>query len=367
MTKIAIIGSGIVGAAIAYELSRLPGLQITLFDEQQPASGATGASLGVLMGVISQKTGGRAWKLRQASLQRYQTLIPELESLTGSQIPCNRQGIVWLRFQGESVTRWQKLAETRRSQGYKLEIWDLAQLQAHCPQIEGEGIVGAVYSPQDWQISPTALTQALVAGAHQNGVDCQFGLKVQKIEINPLTVSNLRPCYPIQTTGGVFEVEGCVIAAGLGSTALAAPLAQVAAIRPVLGQAMQVKLASPLGNPAFQPIITGHDVHLVPLGGGEYWLGATVEFPNATGEVEAAPALLAALREEAIRFCPALATATILHTWYGKRPRPEGKAAPIIEELPGYSHIWLATGHYRNGVLLAPATALAIRDKIFSI
>uniref|UniRef100_UPI0030DAFD99 FAD-dependent oxidoreductase n=1 Tax=Cyanothece sp. BG0011 TaxID=2082950 RepID=UPI0030DAFD99 len=53
-----------------------------------------------------------------------------------------------------------------------------------------------------------------------------------------------------------------------------------------------------------------------------------------------------------------------MNSWSGKRPRPNGEPAPIIKEVPNYPHVLLATGHYRNGVLLAPATALMIRDKI---
>ena len=63
---------------------------------------------------------------------------------------------------------------------------------------------------------------------------------------------------------------------------------------------------------------------------------------------------------KAIAFCPELKQATILKTWSGKRPRPEGIPAPIIEKLTGYSNVLLATAHYRNGVLLAPATALEV-------
>jgi glycine/D-amino acid oxidase-like deaminating enzyme len=121
-------------------------------------------------------------------------------------------------------------------------------------------------------------------------------------------------------------------------------------------------LDGPLGNPDFQPVITGDDVHIVPVGEGEYWVGATVEFPNELGDVVAEPTLLEKVRQEAIAFCPALAEATILRTWSGKRPRPEGRPAPVIGQLPGYSNVLLATGHYRNGVLLAPATAQAICD-----
>ncbi len=70
--------------------------------------------------------------------------------------------------------------------------------------------------------------------------------------------------------------------------------------------------------------------------------------------------------QQAIALCPALAEASIVRTWSGLRPRPEGRPAPIIDRLPGFSNVLLATGHYRNGVLLAPATAQMIRQMILS-
>jgi glycine/D-amino acid oxidase-like deaminating enzyme len=87
MSHVAVIGCGIVGAAIAYELSRVSGLKITVLDRQPPAQGSTGAALGVLMGAISNKVKGRAWQLRQTSMQRYETLIPELEHSPGIKFP----------------------------------------------------------------------------------------------------------------------------------------------------------------------------------------------------------------------------------------------------------------------------------------
>lgn len=319
------------------------------------------------MGVISQKTAGRAWKLRQTSLERYETLIPELESLTGFSLPDNRQGIVLLHFVGENREKWQKLAEIRRNQGWNLELWDVAQLQECCPQIASDRLIGAVYSPRDRQIEPTILTQALVAGAVKNGVDCQFGVKIQNIETKPLNGENCRYCYQIQAGDTTVTVDWLIIAAGLGTTPLTASLRQTIDIRPVLGQALEVELAEPLGKGDFQPVITGNDVHIVPSGSRRYWIGATVEFPSITGDSISQAELLEKLKEEAISFCPALASAKIIRTWSGKRPRPEGQPAPIIGELPGYSNVLLATGHYRNGILLAPATALAIRDRIVNI
>ncbi|MEM8805039.1 MAG: FAD-dependent oxidoreductase, partial [Cyanobacteria bacterium P01_G01_bin.38] len=107
----------------------------------------------------------------------------------------------------------------------------------------------------------------------------------------------------------------------------------------------------------------------VPLGEGFYWIGATVEFPPEAGvqslnELDPKAELLEAVRQGAIAYCPALATADVIKTWVGFRPRPQGQAAPVIQPLAGYSNVTVATGHYRNGVLLAPATALMVKDMI---
>ncbi|MDZ8031140.1 FAD-dependent oxidoreductase [Nostoc sp. DedSLP04] len=363
MSHVVIIGCGVVGAAIAYELSLVKGLKITVCDRQPPAQASTGAALGVLMGAISQKIKGKAWQMRQTSIQRYETLIPELEALTGRKIPFNRQGILMLLSDSslEGMSAWEKLVEIRHSQGWNLEIWDTAKLQNICPQINNEKITGAVYSLQDRQLDPTALTLALVKAAQQNGVTFKFGVTVLD---TPTSTPEF--CHQLETTEGKITADWFVIAAGLGSTPVTAKLNQIIDIRPVLGQALQMRVGHPLGNPDFQPAITGNDVHIVPVGGGDYWIGATVEFPSNGDEIQPNQELLKSIREQAIAFCPELATATILRTWSGLRPRPEGRPAPVIGKLPGFNNVLLATGHYRNGVLLAPATAYAIREMIIS-
>ncbi len=357
MSKIVIIGCGVIGAAIAYELSLIAGLDISVIEKNTLASGSTGAALGVLMGAISQKKKGRAWRFRNTSLKRYQTLIPELEAKTGRSISVNRQGIFKLLFTGDDLEKWQKLQEFRAFEGWHLEIGDRTYVSQHCPHLENDQIIGAVYSPQDGQINPVELTQALVTAATANGVKFHFGVEVQNFTIQ--SDHERATCQQLTTTIGKIEVEQLIIAAGLGSTPLTQSLQQTIPIRPVLGQAIKLKLDRCLGKPDFQPVITGNDIHLVPLGDQTYWLGATVEFPTARESVADAK-LLEKVRQGAIAFCPQLKTATILETWSGKRPRPEGIPAPIIENLSGYSNILLATAHYRNGVLLAPATAIEV-------
>jgi glycine/D-amino acid oxidase-like deaminating enzyme len=386
MSHVVVLGCGVVGAAIAYELSKFP-VKVTVLDKQPPAQGATRAALGVLMGVISHKIKGNAWQMRQASLQRYETLIPELEALTGRQIPFNRQGILQLllpRLQpgnAGDLADWEQLVKIRHSQGWHLEIWDSAQIKAACPDLDCEW---AIYSPQDRQVEPVALTLAMVEAAQRNGVTFHFGVTLEEYDL-ATTTNNQRLCRQIKTksVGAAHELpqlqdlDWLVVAAGLGSVQCLQPLGSELRlnslspehqpsldIRPVLGQAIHLQLSRPLGNPDFQPVITGDDVHIVPVAEREYWVGATVEFPPSGGDIVAESACLKAVMEKAVAFCPSLAAATVIRTWSGLRPRPQGRPAPVIGHLQGFSNVLLATGHYRNGVLLAPATAQAIRESI---
>lgn len=375
MVRVAIIGCGIVGASIAFELSQFPELKVTVFDKQPPAQGSTGAALGVLMGVISHKTKGRNWQLRETSLQRYETLIPELEAVTGRKIPFNKQGILMLCSEGEDLSKWEKLIATRRSQGWQLELWDVERVRDRCPHLYlNDRIIAAIYSPQDRQVDPTALTLALVDAAERNGVIFQFGAGVAVEGITQLNSQVSQIQLPSSITvnmscgTGILPVienfDRLIVCAGLGSAAVTASLNQLVDIRPVLGQALHLRSANPLGNPDFRPVITCDDVHIVHLGNQEFWVGATVEFSENGGEIQANADMLGQVMARAIALCPALAEAEIIRKWSGLRPRPEGRPAPIIETLPGNDRVFIASGHYRNGVLLAPATARSIREMI---
>ena len=374
MSHIVIIGCGIIGATIAYELSLIEGLKITVVDKQPPAQAATGAALGVLMGIISHKVKGKPWRMRQTSVQRYETLIPELEAITNRRIAFNRQGILMLlpspQVTTEDLGFWERIKQTRQNQGWQLEILDVASLEKICPQIDvnSKKYVGAIYSPQDRQLDPTALTLALVEAAKHNGVSFKFG--VSALGMKSLSDGENSSARELETTDGVITGDKFIISAGLGSSPLTAQLNQKVDIRPVLGQAIHLRLGHPLGNSEFQPAITCNDVYVVPTDAGifpatDYWVGATVEFPQDSGEVSPDKEILEQTLKNAIATFPELSSARVIRTWQGLRPRPENRAAPVIEKLPGYDNVILASAHYRNGVLLAPATAQMVKEMIF--
>lgn len=370
--KIVIVGCGIVGAMLAYELSiqfSAAEADIQVLDQQSPGQGSTGAALGVLMGIISHKVKGRTWRLRETSVRRYATLIEEL-SQQGQPVPFNNQGIVSLCFDEKELPRWETLKQTREDQGWPLEIWTSEELQRRCPHIDVEAsgttyadssVKAAIYSPEDGQVSPPALTQALIKAAQVNGVTFCNEADVTQLEMQA------QRCVGVQTQQGYFAADWVVLCAGLGSAAIARSASahlehEPLTLMPVLGQAMEIQLPNDLGNSAFQPVINGNDIHLVPLTKGRYWIGATVEFPSAAvieneEMLKAEADGLINLRLGAERFCGALADAEVIRTWSGLRPRPVGQAAPVIQPLGDCKNVTLATGHYRNGVLLAPATA----------
>jgi glycine oxidase len=379
MSHIIIIGCGVIGASIAYELSREPQFKVTVLDRQPPAQEATGAALGVLMGIISQKVKGRAWAMRQTSMQRYETLVPELEMMTGHKIPWNRQGILKLLFEADDRAKWERLAEIRQAQGWQLELWDRERIRSHCPQIQNPRVTGAVYSPNDRQVDPTALTQALVTAAQSRGVTFRFDANVTQIQsepdpIDPIDQIDQFTGAQVQWANETLSADWVIVSAGLGSTELTQKMEHPIALQPVLGQAMRVQLPEAMGDRNFQPVITGEDIHVVPLGQAEYWVGATVEFPTESHPTESHQSQttleavksdrLEALWQGALALCPKLTQATILSTWSGMRPRPSNRPAPIVEPMTGYANVLLATGHYRNGVLLAPATAQMVRSML---
>ncbi len=355
--NVTIVGCGIIGATIAYELSCLHKFEITVYDAHQPAQGSTGAALGVLMGIISHKLKGRAWQQRDYSIRHYYQLIPELEQLTGFKIPHNRQGIVKLLAPDVDLSKWERLAAARKEQEWQLELWQSSQISAQLPQINPELVTTGVYSPGDLQIEPVALTKALIAAASTNGVKFQFDRSIESV-----TADSPSKCNILMGDGTAVSSDWAIITAGLGSTRLLSPLTPIE-INPVLGQAIHWRLPRQLGNPDFQPVINYEDMQIVPIGSCEYWVGATVEFP-VDGTVIAQAETLAQLEQTAIKLCPQLAQGEILRSWTGLRPRPHERPAPVIDRVGNNQRVLVATGHYRNGVLLAPATAQVISEML---
>jgi glycine/D-amino acid oxidase-like deaminating enzyme len=386
--KITVIGCGVVGACIAYELSALPNVEITVLEARsQPGLGCSSAALGICMGVISHKTKGRNWRLRSESLKRYETLIPELTAASTEHIPFNRQGIVKLCGIEETWESWQTLQTKRQHQGYELDLWTLEQVQAQFPAVNYHTVQGAIYSPQDRQVDPLKLTQTLVKVCQQRGVRFCFNTALENLFPGLLNrnISDLH-CSDLN----FLDSDYIILTAGIGNKAITGETPHQPQFQPVLGQAWEVSLPEPLWvgstdsegsnhgiDRGVHPVLTGRDIHFAPLENppgntsgqspeSRYWVGATVEFPADQDPSDPIPSetIAAELWQAATDLCPPLAEATIQRHWWGLRPRPLNQAAPVLQWSDTVKNLLWATGHYRNGVFLAPGTALWVKDQI---
>ncbi len=316
--KVVVIGCGIIGSAIAFHLTR-SGMAVEVWEEQiTPGLGATGAALGILL-AVSSAARGRIDRLRLASLHLYDQWLPTL----GDGVLLH-QGIFCIPQNRED---WAELLERRREQGYILSPGRLGQWEGF-------------FSSADRVVHPRNLLSALIGQATAGGAKFHWGRKLLPGET------------PI--------ADRVVISAGLGTRELAGlPL------QPVGGQGILIRAESidpPL--PAVHIRDEVGDVNIVPLLQGKYWIGATVEFdPTVLPRAENVASLL----HRVGNYFPQFHQSEVLDTWANYRPRPIGRSAPVIEHLPDRPHWIVASGHYRNGILLAPITAQLVKEMILAV
>jgi D-amino-acid oxidase len=349
-----VIGAGVVGLSVAWLLVER-GHRVMLIDpalrEGQPPDAGSSAALGLLMAQVFRRSSGRGWRLRQQSLalwQAWRTLLNQ----RGEPIPF-RPGLLQLAGNAEEWSAQQCLAQQRQQQGLPLQLLDAAALRALQPSLPSSA-AGGLLSPLDGQIDPQPAMRALLNDARRQGL--------LTLESNALTIERGSPegqdRWCIETTAGPHHSRWLVIAAGLMSPALLGPLGHQRPQSPVLGQALELQLPAGCDASRWPGSCSWKGINLVPRPGGRLWLGATVE-PNVTSGSAAA---LASLRDLGGEAPPWLQEAEVLRQWQGLRARPDDRPAPLIEALePG---LLLTSGHYRNGVLLAPASAAWVAEQV---
>jgi glycine oxidase len=203
---------------------------------------------------------------------------------------------------------------------------------------------GAFYDADAYHIHPGRLTQALGQAAARRGVRFQLGTEVVGIERSGARATHVR------TATGQLAAGQVVLAAGAWTNACAPWLGFAVPVFPARGQILSVYAVPP----PIQAIVFGADAYVFPRVDGTLVVGATVEEVGYDKSLTASG--LAWLLGVLPVLCPGLANATFDRAWTGLRPASPDDL-PIVGRAPGWDNVILATGHYRNGIMLAPITA----------
>lgn len=342
-----IVGAGVIGCSIAHALSRAGAGRIVVVDRGTPGGEASGAAAGLLVTASSRAPRGVLYELKRASAALFPSLVEELGEETGIDVDYSRAGLIDLAFTAGEADRLVRLAARRREQGFSVDLLDRAAALGLEPALS-PSLQSAALFHDDRSIDPKRLVEALHAAARKRGVAFHLGTPVTAI------VSAKQRVVAVEAGSERFEPGELVIAAGTWSPEIGALLRKKVPVRPDRGEILVFRSGVPLAH-----ALSWNDGYLVPRAGGEILVGST----SARGEWEkvVTPSSIDLLRRRAASMVPQLHDAPLARSWAGLRPLSTLRR-PIIGRMRGYENVVLATGHHRNGVLLAPITAKLVAE-----
>jgi glycine oxidase len=334
-----VIGAGLIGLACAWR-ARARGVSVLVVDRAQaPGSGASGVAAGMLAPVTEADFGEEApLRVNLAGRKRWAAFAAELEELSGLPTGYRESGALVVAADRDDAEALHRLLEFQHALGLSTEWLPPSRCRRLEPGLSPR-IAGGILAPEDASTDPRATAAALAAVVE----DVELGVEVKSIEDDGTRVTAVR------TTAGVIECDQVVVAAGAWSAALAP--GDGLPVRPVKGQIIELRVRGTMPAP-IDRIVRTPRCYLVSRSDGRVVLGATVEEQGYDTAVTAGGVFR--LLEAAWEVLPEVGELEFLGARAGLRPGTPDNA-PVVGPGGLEGLVW-ATGHWRNGVLLAPLT-----------
>jgi glycine oxidase len=344
---VGIVGSGIIGCAIAFELADR-GADVTVFDARTLAGGATQASAGILAPYIEAHEGGPLHDLTVRGLAEYDRFVDRVRGATDVAFEYRRCGTLEIADTDERARELQSRISSTSVAAARLRWLDGEALRDAVP-ILTDGARGGILCEAHGYVSVPSFVDALADGASRLGVSFQLSAAVERIELRTRDVV-------VHTVLASHGFDRVVLCAGAWTPSIDADGLSRRDIRPVRGQLVRLRAESL----AIPHVLWGSNCYIVPWQDGTVLVGATSE--DVGFDERATVEGVGGLLDAATALVPALASATFVDVRVGLRPATSD-GLPILGPAED-PRVLYAAGHFRNGVLLAPLTARLIADYI---
>ena len=348
---VVIVGGGVIGLAIARELALRGVRDVCLVERATLGMEASFAAAGMLLPQVEADAEDDFFKLACKSRDLYPSFAAALREETGVDVELDTTGTLYLALNEHDQEEIEKRYSWQTRARLAVELLSAAAARELEPCISESG-VGALLFPNDIQVENRRLLSALANSVNNLGVEVLTETNVESLIIERDRVEG------IHTSHGTIRCKSIVLAAGTWSSfLLRSSVLPDPAIQPVRGQ--MVCLES-------KPQLTRHVIYsprgyLVPRQDGRLLAGSTSENAGFAKRVTAGG--VNSILRNALEISPAVATLPVVETWAGLRPRP-ADGLPVLGACGEIDGVVYATGHYRNGILLAPLTAELITEAI---
>lgn len=348
LMKVIIVGGGIMGLSIALELRRTADFQVLVLERSIPGAEASSAAAGMLAPQFETAGPGPMLDLLLLSRMMWPKWALDLEARSETNVGYRPSGGLQVAFTDDEVQALDAKVTWQHAAGLRAELLSGASLREREPHLTSQALAAADF-PDDHQVDPKRLLRALAIAATQAGVDFRSGTVRALLETEGKVTG-------VDLDGERLEAPLVVLAAGAWSGLVKGAEVDPARVKPVRGQMMELQLRAPL----FSRLYKSARGYLVPRADGSVLVGSTMEMVGFDKNVTVEG--LSKLTLAALELVPALAHAPVTGTWSGLRPWTDDQL-PLLGQGPKPG-LMLATGHFRNGILLAPITARVIGQLI---
>ncbi|WP_420126682.1 glycine oxidase ThiO [Longimicrobium sp.] len=338
---VAIVGGGVIGCAVARRAAR-DGLSVVVLERGTPGMEASWAAAGMLSPLAEADGPGAFLDLLMAARRMYPAYAAALREETGVDVAYSDAGTLYAALRAEDEEELEARWRWQSAAGLPLERLTATEAREAEPALS-PAVRAALRFPGDHPVDTRALGAALWSAAARAGAEFRLGAHAVRL------LRDGDRATGVECAGGERIEAGAVVLAGGAWAGRMEGLPRPVPVEPVHGQLLALEAVPPL----FRHVVDTPRCYLVPRAAGRLIVGATVE---RTGDRKAVtPWGLRRLIDGAVEAAPALEHAPLAEAWSGLRPgTPDG--VPILGADPDVPNLVYATGHFRNGILLAPLT-----------